>query len=81
MSSYLEYRNFREPYEEEATKLHPIKSGVPQANVLGLMLYLLFTADLPSNNKTTTSTFADDTAILLVNRIPILHQKFYKQLE
>ena len=28
------------------------------------MLYILFTADLPTNDLLTTSTFADDTAIL-----------------
>ena len=39
-------------------------AGVPQASVRGPTLYLIFTADLTTNDKVLTSTFADDTAIL-----------------
>lgn len=70
LKSYLEERYFRVRYENEVTKLRIIKSGVPQGSVLGPVLYLLFTADLPCTDDTVTSTFADDTAILAVNRNP-----------
>jgi hypothetical protein len=44
--------------------LFPIYSGVPQGSVLGPMLYLRFTSDLPQEPNITTGTFADDTVIL-----------------
>jgi hypothetical protein len=48
----------------EVSALFPIKSGVPQGSVLGPLLYLLFTSDLPQAQSVTIDTFSDDTVVL-----------------
>jgi len=68
--SYLANRHFLIKYRETYTSLHPILSGVPQGCVLGPLLYLIYTADLPTTDKSYTATFADDTAILTVHEDP-----------
>ena len=64
LKSYLSDRTFQVRYQEECTTLHAIQSGVPQGSILGPILYLLYTADLPETANTMTATYADDTAIL-----------------
>jgi len=64
LESYLENRQFRVKHNSFITADFPINAGVPQGSVLGPLLYLLYTADIPTSNNSTTSTFADDTAIL-----------------
>lgn len=66
LKSYISNRLFRIKQEEEYSQLKEIRAGVPQGSVLGPVLYLLFTCDLPKTEDTTIATFADDTAILAV---------------
>lgn len=64
LQSYLTHRKFEVHYREAVSNLRPITAGVPQGSVLGPLLYILYTADIPSTNDTELATFADDTAIL-----------------
>jgi hypothetical protein len=48
----------------EVSALFPINTGAPQGSVLGSVLYLLFTSDLPQAPNVTIGTFAEDTVIL-----------------
>lgn len=64
MKSYVSDRHFRVKLDDEYSKLKNIEAGVPQGSVLGPIIYLLYTRDLPVSNTATIATFADDTAIL-----------------
>jgi hypothetical protein len=61
---YLHNRHFQVKIEDSYTDFLPVNAGVPQSSVLGLLLHLLYTADLPTSPDSTIATFADDTAIL-----------------
>jgi len=64
IKSYLENRTFYVKQNDAHSKLYEIKSGVPQGSVLGPLLYLIYTSDLPTSSNLTIATFADDTAII-----------------
>jgi len=72
LQSYLTNRYFRTKYREAYSSLRQILAGVPQGSVLGPLLYLMYTADLPTLANSTTATFADDTAILTVHEDPTM---------
>jgi len=48
------------------TQLKEINSGVPQSDVLGPVLYLLYIAGFPIA-LSSTAIYADDTAVLAVH--------------
>ena len=70
LASYLLNQKFVVHYGEATSDVKPTAAGVPQGSVLGPLLYLLYTADIPSTKNTTIATFADDAAILAP------HEKF-----
>ena len=55
---------FRVKIGISTTTLHLIEIGVAQGSVLGPILYLLFTYDLPTLSGVLIGTFGDDTVIL-----------------
>lgn len=68
LKSYLTERFFRVRYGGEYSELKSILAGVPQGSVIGPVLYLLYTRDIPTDRNTFIGTFADDTAILAVGK-------------
>lgn len=66
LESYLLDRFFRIKQGESYSTLSNVQAGVPQGSVLGPVLYLLYTSDMPENSTDMTATFADDTAFLAV---------------
>ena len=64
LKQYLSNRIFKVYQNEYLTTEFEIHAGVPQGSVLGPVLYLIFTADLPTSTSVMTSTFADDTAVM-----------------
>lgn len=78
-NSYLSDRYFMVKYQDVITGLYPIRAGVPQGSVLGPVLYLLYTSDIPTSPHTTTATFADDTAIMAVNEEPRIASQYLQR--
>ena len=68
LTSYISNRLFRIKQEDAYSDLKEIRAGVPQGSVLGPILYLLYTSDLPVLEDTAVATFADDTALLTVDQ-------------
>lgn len=66
LQSYITNRLFRVRQEDAYSELKEIKAGVPQGSVLGPVLYLLYTCDIPELENNTIATFADDTAIMAI---------------
>jgi hypothetical protein len=72
LKSYLQNRHFLINIENEYTELSSVNARVPQGSVLGQLLYLVFTADLPISPETTSATFADDTAVIATDNDPAI---------
>lgn len=76
LRSYLEDRSFRVRVDGAFSEFIKIEAGVPQGSVLGPILYLIFTADMPLTKDTFTGTFADDQVIMATGKdVPSANRK------
>jgi hypothetical protein len=66
----LSERYFQVKIDDELSAYHLLRAGVPQGSILGPLLYLIFTANVPLTEKTLMAIFADDTAIMSSDHDP-----------
>jgi hypothetical protein len=72
LKSYLEERYFQVEIEDTISDYNIIKAGVSQGSVIGPLLYLMYTADMPTSDITLIlAIFAEDTAILSSDADPV----------
>jgi len=64
LKSYLDNCTFKFRHNLQHSKQFPIAAGVPQGSDIAPFLYIIYTSDLPTSEKTTIGTYADDTALL-----------------
>jgi len=68
LKSYLSECQFKTKFGRETSSCFHIHSVVPQGSILGLLLYVLYTSDLPTSRETIIGTFADDSNICTSRR-------------
>jgi len=61
LKSYLTHRSFQVNLNNSISNQFMINAGVPQGSDLSPLLYLIYTADIPTTSYTILNTFADDT--------------------
>lgn len=68
LHSFLSNRSFSVKYNNVFSDVFKINAGVPQGSILSPLLFNIFTSDFPTSPLTHTALYADDTAILAVNK-------------
>ena len=78
IKSYLTNRHQKTKFENYVSSSAEIKSGVPQGSIIGPLLFLIFTNDLPLafNEKCHIMSYADDTQLIVqAENLPDLVRK------
>lgn len=86
VKSYLSHRQFYVSIDGHNSVIKHITAGVPQGSVIGPLLYILYTNDLPVPRHCKISLYADDTACytsgknpeVLVKRLQKAHNALIK---
>jgi hypothetical protein len=73
---YLHSRFYQFKYKSSYSSCLEVLSGVPQGSVLGPLLYLICTADLPTTDHITIATFADDSGLLAIHSDPTIASQY-----
>lgn len=63
LNSYLSNRTSQVSYEDDFSKTHTAKAGVPQDSILAPTLYNIYTSDIPHSSLTSLAIFDDNTCI------------------
>ena len=83
IKSYLTNRHQKTKFEKHVSTSTEIKSGVPQGSIIGPLLFLIFTNDLPSNftDKCRIMSYADDTQLIIeAENLQILIRKIEEMI-
>ena len=78
IKSYLTNRHQKTKFDKYISSSAEIKSGVPQGSIIGPLLFLIFTNDLPSafTDKCHIMSYADDTQLIIqAENLPNLIRK------
>ena len=69
---YINESQFETKFNGETSSRFHIHSDVQQGSILGPLLCVLYTSDLPTSTETIIGTFADDTAIFATHEDPTI---------
>ena len=72
LKNYVESREQRVVLNGQTSERRKIMSGIPQASVLGPLLFLVYINDLPDGINSLCKIFADDTS--LVSKVYDIHK-------
>lgn len=80
--SYLQDRTFHVKAGLGVSTRRQIRAGVPQGSVLGPVLYILYTADLPRSPRVELALYADDTALYTKSRsLPLVWRRLQSAVD
>lgn len=71
IKSYISDRHFQIRFGSSVSKIEKILAGVPQGGILSPFLFNIYTSDQPISQNTTVADYADDKAIISIDKNPI----------